>query len=100
MNHRYRVLIEQNKQIIYDSRILDIASHDGRWSFAAIKNGARHVLGIEGRKKHVNNCKANFKYNIEKDRYTFVHGDVHTELPKIGAIPVHGDAQAKSSKFH
>jgi predicted RNA methylase len=67
INHRYRVLIHQHKQTINDSRILDIASHDGRWIFAAIKTGARHVLGREGRKEHIDNCNTNFdKYNVEK----------------------------------
>ena len=41
LNARFHALIENNKEIIKNSTILDLASHDGRWSFAAIKNGAK-----------------------------------------------------------
>jgi len=47
LNHRFQALIETNKDLINGKKILDIGSHDGRWSFAAIKNGATYVLGIE-----------------------------------------------------
>ena len=84
LNNRYFVLIENNKDLIQDQSILDIASHDGRWSFAAIKNGARQVLGIEGRKdlvdKAINNMK---KYEIPEDKYEFIVGDIHEEIKTI-----------------
>jgi len=44
LNDRYRAIIDFNRGIIQGSTILDIASHDGRWSFAAIKSGARQWL--------------------------------------------------------
>ena len=49
LNARYQALIESNRDIIEGGRILDIASHDGRWSFAALHAGAEHVVGIEAR---------------------------------------------------
>jgi len=84
LNKRYNVLIENNKKLILDSSILDIASHDGTWSFAALKNGAKFVLGIEGREYFVKNANKNFKnYGIPKDKYQFVSGDIHHEITKI-----------------
>jgi hypothetical protein len=33
--------------------ILDIASHDGRWSFAAIKNGVKEISSIVSSRKYL-----------------------------------------------
>ena len=46
-----------NINIIENSRILDLASHDGRWSFAALMNKASKVVGIEGKRHLVENAK-------------------------------------------
>ena len=43
LNGRFKAIIESNLNIIKNSSILDIASHDGRWSFAALKNGAKSI---------------------------------------------------------
>lgn len=84
LNCRYLALIERNREIIKGSSILDIASHDGRWSFAAVKNGASHVLGIEGRRELVESSNANMqKYGIPRGRYSFILGDVLQEIKKI-----------------
>ncbi len=49
LNERHRAMIESNRDIISGCRVLDLASHDGRWSFAAAQSGASYVLGIEAR---------------------------------------------------
>jgi predicted nicotinamide N-methyase len=46
---RHTALIESNPDVVTGRRILDIASHDGTWSFAALRAGAAHVTGIEAR---------------------------------------------------
>lgn len=48
LNLRHVAIIEEHCKILSGSRVLDIASHDGRWSFAALQAGATHVTGIEG----------------------------------------------------
>ncbi len=84
LNNRYVALIENNKEIISGSSILDIASHDGRWSFAAIKNGANFCLGIEGRAHLIENANKNFqKYEIPTEKYSFKLGDIHEEIKKL-----------------
>lgn len=81
LNARHKMLIQSNIEIIKDRSVLDIASHDGRWSFAAIKAGARSVLGIEGRHYLVDNAKANFQeYGVPAEKFSFIVGDIHTEL--------------------
>ena len=48
LNQRYRACIEWNEPAIRGQRVLDLASHDGRWSFAAIKAGAINAVGNRG----------------------------------------------------
>jgi predicted nicotinamide N-methyase len=70
------MLITCNADLIQGARILDLASHDGRWAFAAIKNGARHVTGVEGRSYLVQYAEQNFeKYGVPTSQYDFVHAD-------------------------
>lgn len=42
--------------------LLDIASHDGRWSFAAYKAGAEYVAGIEARSQLTNLAYENMQH--------------------------------------
>lgn len=84
LNSRYLALISSNTDIIRDCSILDLASHDGRWSFAAIKNGASKVMGIEARKELVEGSIENMKkYQVDEKKYLFIHGDVIDEIKTI-----------------
>jgi len=84
LNNRYLALIESNKKIISNSSILDIASHDGRWSFAALKNGASKVIGIEPKENLVKNSHKNMElYQIPKEKYHFITGNIFNEIEKI-----------------
>ena len=65
-------------------RVLDIASHDGRWTMAAIDAGASHVLGIEARKALVDAAHATFaKYAVMPKKFGFITGDVHDVLTRV-----------------
>jgi len=84
LNQRYRALIGANEAIIAGKTVLDIASHDGRWSFAALGIGAKRVVGIEAREHLVKSADATFHtYGVAEDRYQFVQGDVFDEIEKI-----------------
>lgn len=84
LNRRYIAEIYRNKEIIKYSTILDLGSHDGRWIFAAVMNGAKHVMGIEAREELVKNSYSNFEaYNISEEKYSFICGDVFEEIKKI-----------------
>jgi len=84
LDARFHALIENNKEIIKNSTILDLANHDGRWSFAALKNGAKKVYGIEGKKELVQRGIENMKkYGISEERYHFEVGDIFEEIKKI-----------------
>jgi predicted nicotinamide N-methyase len=83
LNLRYEAIFTENRDIFAGARVLDIASHDGRWSLAAIKSGAAHVLGIEARESLATEAESNLHmYGIEPDRYRFVTGDIFEVLAR------------------
>jgi 23S rRNA G2069 N7-methylase RlmK/C1962 C5-methylase RlmI len=71
--------------------VLDIASHDGRWSFAAIQGGAAHVIGIEARDDRVTGVRETFRqYGVAEERFRFLAGDVFDvmagEQPRVDVV--------------
>jgi hypothetical protein len=91
LNLRYEAIIGENHSILEGARVLDIASHDGRWSFAALKAGAAHVTGVEGRASLVEEAHRNFAlYGVDQDQFTFSSGDLFDvlsrETPKVDVV--------------
>lgn len=81
LNLRHQAMIEANRDILAGARVLDLASHDGRWSFAALQAGAAHVTGVEARGRLVRNANKTFaEYGVEPDRYEFIRGDMFEVL--------------------
>ena len=77
LNARYREIIAANETLLRGKCILDIASHDGRWGFAALQSGCAHVTGIEARGFLVENANGTFAhFGIAPDRFEFVVGNV------------------------
>ena len=63
------------------ARVLDIASHDGRWSTAALACGAKSVVGVEARPELVDHAVANLEaLRPGPGRFRFIVGDVHEVL--------------------
>jgi hypothetical protein len=84
LDFRHHLIIEQNANLIKDKRIIDFASHDGRWTFAAIKAGASYVRGVEPRHMLVENANETFThYGIQKRTYDFVAEDGYAELERL-----------------
>jgi 2-polyprenyl-3-methyl-5-hydroxy-6-metoxy-1,4-benzoquinol methylase len=84
LNQRHRALIQFNAGIISGRSVLDIASHDGRWSLAAHKAGAKYVLGVEARRHLVEASRANMRhYEVPEGHVEFVQGDVMMELDHL-----------------
>lgn len=77
LNLRHQAMIERNSDILAGARVLDLASHDGRWSFAALKAGAKHVTGVEARAGLIANANQLFaEYGVPESDYDFVQGDM------------------------
>jgi hypothetical protein len=81
MNERYEALFASNRDILDGARVLDLASHDGRFSMAALKTGAAHVTGVEVRQSLVDKAEETFAfYDQDPETYRFVCGDVFEVL--------------------
>jgi len=80
LNSRYEAIIARNAAVLKGKRVLDIASHDGRWAFAALKAGALHVTGVEARQELIDNALSNFAHYGIHDGFTFCQGDIFDHL--------------------
>jgi Methyltransferase domain len=89
---RHKFIIEDNADLLAGKRVLDLASHDGRWSFAALNAGARHVTGVEFRPELVANAEKSFQhYDVDPSTYRFMSGDLFELLRDPGAMDVEVD---------
>lgn len=86
LNYRYRSIIEENKALLKGKRVVEIAAHDGRWAFAALRGaGAAHVTGVEPRQHLVANAnKTLAHYGVPKSQYDFICGDGFVEADRMG----------------
>ena len=83
MNERYEAVFASNRAIFDGARVLDLASHDGRYSFAALKTGAAHVTGVEVREGLIHKAQETFAfYGQDPETYRFVCGDVFEVLAR------------------
>lgn len=84
LNWRCEILLTRNKESVKGKRILDLASHDGRFSYACLKLGAKHVAGVEGREHLVKYAKENIsKLGYSSQSYDFIQEDLFSYLSKI-----------------
>jgi hypothetical protein len=81
LNLHHQAIFDDNRDIFEAARVLDIASHDGRWTLAALEAGAKHVTAIEARADLVEHAEDNLAYyGVDSDRYDVIHGDVFEVL--------------------
>jgi hypothetical protein len=84
LEYRHRLLIERTAPLLTGKRVLELASHDGRWTCAALDQGALHVTGIEGKPHLIDRaCTTLGEYGFSADRYRFIAGDCLTELAQL-----------------
>ena len=82
-NERFEAIFASNRDIFDGARVLDLASHDGRYSFAALKAGAAHVTGVEVRQSLIDQAREVFDhYDTDRETYRFVCGDVFEVLAR------------------
>lgn len=76
-NKRYQAMFASRPGLFRDARVLDIASHDGRWSFASLTMGAAHVTGVEPRQNLVARSLSNFdSLAVPRGAYRFRQSDI------------------------
>jgi Methyltransferase domain len=81
LNLRYEAIVAENRDVFASASVLDLASHDGRWSLAALEAGAESVIGVEARPEMVKAAAENLaEYGYGPDRVRFIAGDLHEVL--------------------
>jgi hypothetical protein len=81
LNLRHEAIFGENGDLFTGKRVLDIASHDGRWSLAALKAGAAEVVGIEADEELHAAANENLEQYCGADAgYRFIAGDVFSVL--------------------
>lgn len=84
MNMREKFIVAPFRAELQDARVLDLAAHDGRWSYALSVAGAREVLGVEGRPELVDRL-AEMPRDEATGRITLIVGDIFEQLDRLGA---------------
>lgn len=81
LNLRHEAIFRENRSLFDGKRVLDIASHDGRWTLAAIDAGASHVVGVEARPDLVASARSALaEYDVDSTRFELVEADVFEYL--------------------
>lgn len=79
LEQRHRLIIDPFQPQIEGARVLDIAAHDGRWSYALAHAGAAEVVGVEARQELIDRF-AHFPEDVFRDRITLVCNDLFAEI--------------------
>lgn len=76
LNWRAKLLLSQNVDAIAGKRVLDMACADGRFGFAALRLGAAHLTGVEGRAEEVERGQQWYaRCGINPDQFNLIVGD-------------------------
>lgn len=74
LNARYQHIIEPNRAHIDGKRVIDLAAHDGRFTWAALNAGAAFVEAVEWRSELVAGARTYLDQFTA--RYSLLQGDV------------------------
>ncbi|MBF4162001.1 class I SAM-dependent methyltransferase [Nocardioides acrostichi] len=83
LNARFEMIVEPYRRDLEDARVLDLASHDGRWAYALSGAGAREVVGIEGRQDLIDQFESSYPRGEIADRVHLQQGDIFETLPTM-----------------
>lgn len=76
---RHRLIIDPFVEQIKGARVLDLAAHDGRWSYALANAGAAEVIGVEARQELIERF-AHFPKTEAASRVKLICNDLFAEL--------------------
>jgi SAM-dependent methyltransferase len=83
LNWRVELFLSQNRKAIEGQRILDLASNNGKFSYACLELGAKHVTGVEGRAHYVENANKFMSSRHPSDKWRFIQGDLFEYLSTV-----------------
>jgi LPS sulfotransferase NodH len=72
----FKVVVEQNRSLFENARVLVFPAIDGRWGLAALDVDAAYVIGIEPMRRFAAKADSTFaEYGIERNRYEFINAN-------------------------
>lgn len=78
---QFKVLVERNRTVFENARVLEFPSIDGRWGLAALDAGAVHFVGVEAMPRLAAKAARTFaEYGIGPDLYEFINAEVFSAL--------------------
>jgi hypothetical protein len=83
LSKRHALVIDPFRAEIEGARVLDLGAHDGRWSYAFARAGAREVMGVEPRAALTAGL-ARFPDDAARARVTLVEGEAAPALEALG----------------
>lgn len=84
LNARIEVLLANNLDAIHGRRVLDLGSHIGTFAFAALKLGAREVMGVDQEESVVATCRELFEAErVPREAARFLASDVFDFLEAV-----------------
>jgi trehalose 2-sulfotransferase len=84
LRHRYNAIIWQNRELLRGARVLDLISHAGFWSLAALDAGAASVVVVEASRKNLDAARNNFSQSqFEAKRYQLLKSKITEALKKM-----------------
>jgi Methyltransferase domain len=99
LEQRRRFIVEPYVEELRGARVLDLASNDGRWSYALAAAGASEVVGIEARRELIEQF-GQFPENEHKSKVSFIAGDFFEEIPRLIAAGEQFDVIAIYGVFY
>lgn len=99
LHQRHRLIIEPFQPQIQGARVLDLACHDGRWSYALAAAGAAEVIGVETRQELIDRFQQ-FPDREFKARVSITRNDLYTEMEARAAAGERFDVVAVYGIFY
>lgn len=84
LNWRCQLLLTQHQEAIKGKKVLDLASNNGKFSYACLELGAKSVTGVEGRQQVVE--RAEHLMSSSKflpTQWSFIQGDIFEYLATV-----------------
>jgi len=84
LNWRCQALLTQNQEAVKGQKVLDLACNNGRFSYACLELGAKHVTGVEGRQQVVERAEKFMSSTAApQDKWRFLQGDLFDYLSSV-----------------
>lgn len=89
-NYFFDPLVKFMGSSLEGKRILDLGCNAGFWSLLCIEAGCDYVVGVDGRKRHIDQANLIFELNeIDSNKYEFISADIYElDFERLGNFDI------------